>query len=59
MFGAFTMEVTLAVAFGRVVNVQQGEADDLTEAALSLFAGMQDNTILRTVMEVVGISIIV
>lgn len=31
------METILAVAFGRVVGVQRGEADDLTSAAMQLF----------------------
>ena len=31
------MESILAVAFGRKVNIQQGEADELTKAAASIF----------------------
>lgn len=37
LYGQFTMETILAVAFGRVVGVQRGEADDLTNAAMQLF----------------------
>ena len=38
------MEVILAVAFGRVVNVQRGEADRLTEAAQSILANTQEKS---------------
>ncbi len=31
------METILATAFGRVVNIQRGEADELTKAAHDLF----------------------
>ena len=44
MFGLYTMEVILAVAFGRVVNVQRGEADRLTEAAQSILANTQEKS---------------
>ncbi len=33
------METILATAFGRVINVQQGESSQLTEAAAEIFAG--------------------
>ena len=32
------MESILAVAFGRIVNIQQGEADELTKAAAGIFS---------------------
>ena len=35
------MESILAAAFGRVVNIQEGEADQLTDAAASVFGGAQ------------------
>lgn len=37
LYGKFTMETILAVGFGRVINVQGGEADNLTNAAMELF----------------------
>lgn len=37
MYGAFTMESLLAAAFGRVVDVQKGEADEVTKAMNRLF----------------------
>ena len=50
------MEVILAVAFGRVVNVQRGEADKLTEAAQTIFAGAQEKSpsSLRNLLPVLG-----
>ena len=38
IFGSFTMESILATAFGRKINVQRGEADELTTAAMKVFA---------------------
>lgn len=32
------MESILAAAFGRVINIQRGEADEVTEAAKGIFA---------------------
>lgn len=37
LYGRFTLETILAVAFGRQVGVQRGEADDLTDAAMKVF----------------------
>ena len=36
-YGSFTMETILATAFGRVVDVQRGESDELTRAANTQF----------------------
>ncbi len=38
MYGQFTLETLLATAFGRKMNVQRGESDDLVEV-LSEFLG--------------------
>ena len=38
IYGEFTMESILAAAFGRVINIQRGEADEVTEAAKGIFA---------------------
>ncbi len=35
------METILATAFGRVVNLQRGEGDQLTDSASTLFASAQ------------------
>ncbi len=35
------METILATAFGRVVNLQRGEGDQLTDTAIALFASTQ------------------
>ena len=42
IFGSFTMESILAAAFGRLVNIQEGEADQLTTAAASTFIALQE-----------------
>ena len=42
LYNQFTMETILVTAFGRVVNVQRGEGDQLTEAANIIFAGAQE-----------------
>lgn len=42
LYGQFTMEIILATAFGRVVNIQRGEGDQLTAAARVIFAGAQE-----------------
>ena len=36
------METILATAFGRVVNVQQGESDELTKAAHDRFRQLEE-----------------
>ncbi len=36
------MESILAAAFGRVINIQRGEADEVTEAAKGIFAAGKD-----------------
>ena len=36
-YGAFTLESILAAAFGRVINVQRGEADEVVKAAKGIF----------------------
>ena len=38
------METILAIAFGRVVNLQRGEADDLTLAAKGIFKNAEKDT---------------
>ena len=46
------METILATAFGRVVNVQRGESDDLTKAAHDRFRALEEgrSTSLETAM---------
>lgn len=36
-YGAFTLESILAAAFGRVIDLQRGEADEVTKAAKAVF----------------------
>ena len=46
------METILATAFGRIVNVQQGESDELTKAAHDRFRQLEEgkSTSRETVM---------
>ena len=37
------METILATAFGRVINLQRGEANQLTQAAAVVFGGVQED----------------
>ena len=46
------METILAIAFGRVINLQRGEADQLTEAIQKMFAGLQEGQTLS--LEILG-----
>lgn len=41
-FGAFTMETIVAIAFGRVIDIQRGENDELTNAANVMFRGAEE-----------------
>lgn len=41
-YGSFTMETILATAFGRVIDIQRGESDELTAAVDSIFRGAQE-----------------
>ncbi len=43
------MESILAAAFGRVINIQRGEADEVTEAAMGIFAAGRTKTILTCI----------
>ena len=42
VFNSFTLEVILASAFGRSIDIQRGEADDLTKAVKSIFVLFQE-----------------
>jgi len=45
-YGSFTMETILAVAFGRVIDLQHGEADQLTDACAAIFSTIQEGNVL-------------
>lgn len=49
IYGEFTMESILAAAFGRVINIQRGEADEVTEAAKGIFAAGRNTKIQMSV----------
>ena len=44
------METIVAIAFGRFINIQNGEQDELTEAAGKLFTKAQEDQILSLQM---------
>ena len=46
-YGSFTMETILATAFGRVMDIQRGESDELTSAVDSLFIGVQEGQLMN------------
>ena len=37
------METILTTAFGRIINLQRGEANQLTQAAAAVFGGVQED----------------
>ena len=41
------METILATAFGRVIDIQRGESDELTSAVDSIFRGVQEGQSLN------------
>ena len=41
-YESFAMETILATAFGRVIDIQRGEADKLTKACTSFFSSTQN-----------------
>ena len=41
------METILATAFGRVMDIQRGESDELTSAVDSLFIGVQEGQLMN------------
>ncbi len=45
LYGPFTMETILATAFGRVIEVQKGQSNELTKAATVILSGTQENRI--------------
>lgn len=38
VFGKFTMETVIAAAFGRIIDIQRGESNELVEAAKEIFS---------------------
>ena len=50
MYGSFTMETILATAFGRQVNIQRGESDELSKAMEQLISGFTDGQVEKIVL---------
>ena len=46
VFGKLTMETIIATAFGRIIDVQRGESDQLVDAAKMIFSGTTDGQYL-------------
>ena len=47
MFGAFTLDSILSVAFGRIADVQSGKEDRLSKAVASAFSVGRDNGVIH------------
>ena len=45
IYGSFTMETILATAFGRKIDIQGGEADELTKVAKTFFSQAEEGQI--------------
>jgi len=43
-YSSFTMETILATAFGRVIDIQRGEGDQLTNACAAAFSILHEGT---------------
>ena len=48
-YGAFTLESILAAGFGRVIDVQRGDADEVTRAAKAVFDDRRGKLLLVAV----------
>jgi thromboxane-A synthase len=55
-YGSFTLETLIATAFGRYVNLQRGEADQLTEAASTVFHESTEGASLEPFVLLIGLS---
>ena len=42
VYGSFAMESIFAAAFGRVIEIQKGESNSLTEAGVAFFKGSHE-----------------
>lgn len=53
LYGAFTMETMLATGFGHQVDIQRGEADELTKVAKLFFEQLKEGHLSRDALVVV------
>ena len=53
-YSEYTLETILAAAFGRVVNLQKGEVDEVTKAARGVFEGLGRRSIVRIAFLLLG-----
>lgn len=53
-YSEYTLETILAAAFGRVVNLQKGEADEVTKAAKGVFDSFGRRSIVRIALLMLG-----
>ena len=50
MYSSYTLEIILAAAFGRMVDIQKGESEELSRCVDTLLEGVMDGQIERFVM---------
>ena len=50
VYGSFTLEIILATAFGRKVDLQRGESDDLSKAMDTLVGGFSDGQVEKFIL---------
>ena len=50
LYSSYTLEIILAAAFGRMVDIQKGESDELSRCVDTLLEGVMDGQIERFVM---------
>ena len=55
MFGAFTLDSILSVAFGRITDVQSGKEDRLSKAVASVFSVGRDKEVIHP-LRIIAIS---
>ena len=47
VFGKLTMEIIIATAFGRIIDIQRGESDQLVDAVKTFFGGTTEGQFLN------------
>ena len=56
VYSAFTMETILATVFGRAIDIQRNQSDQLAEAAAAMFEGIQEGANSSVYLAVVILS---
>ena len=50
LYSSYTLEIILAAAFGRLVDIQKGESEELSRCVDTLLEGVMDGQIERYIM---------